>query len=82
MRYNYTMRCYFLQSGHIQAVEELPGLTDEQAVEKARALFSERSRLFEGFEVWDRTRFIIRYSRLDQGPDEGSFTSPSSSSAL
>ena len=78
MRYKYSMRCYFLQGGHIQAVQELPGLTDDEAVEKARILFSERSQLFEGFEVWDRTRFIIRYSRADQRIR--SFNSPTSSS--
>ena len=78
VRYKYSMRCYFLQGGHIQAVQELPGLTDDEAVEKARILFSERSQLFEGFEVWDRTRFIIRYSRADQRIR--SFNSPTSSS--
>jgi hypothetical protein len=55
------MRCYFMRDGHIEAVEELPGLSDEQAIEKAHALFSERKHLFEGFEVWDRTRVLIRH---------------------
>ena len=55
------MRCYFMRAGHIEAIEELPGLADEQAIEKARALFSERKHLFEGFEVWDRTRLLMRH---------------------
>lgn len=55
------MRCYFMRGGHIQSVEELPGLTDAEAVEKAHALFAERKREFEGFEVWDRSRVLIQY---------------------
>ena len=54
------MQCYFMRAGHIEAVEELPGLSDEEAIAKAHALFSERTHLFEGFELWDRTCFLIR----------------------
>jgi hypothetical protein len=54
------MRCYFMRDGHIEAVEELPGLSDEEAIAKAHALFSQRKHLFEGFEVWDRARVLIR----------------------
>jgi hypothetical protein len=45
------MRCYFMRNGHINAVEELFGLSEEEATAKAHALFSERKHLFEGFEV-------------------------------
>jgi hypothetical protein len=55
------MRCYFMRGGHIEAVEELAGLSDEQALAKAHALFSERKHKFEGFELWNRTRVIIRH---------------------
>ena len=55
------MRCYFMRGGHIEAVEELPGLADEEAITKAHALFAERRHSFEGFELWDRTRVIIRH---------------------
>ena len=48
------MRCYFMRAGHIEAVEELPGLADEEAIAKAHALFAERRHSFEGFELWDR----------------------------
>jgi hypothetical protein len=58
---NISMRCYFLRAGRIEAVEELPGLSDDEAVAKAHALFSERKREFEGFEVWNRARVIIRH---------------------
>ena len=55
------MRCYFMRGGQIEAVEELSGLSDNEAVAKARALFSERKREFDGFEVWNRTRVIVRH---------------------
>lgn len=55
------MRCYFMRGGHIEAVEELGKLSDGEAITKAHALFSERKLLFEGFELWDRTRVLIRY---------------------
>jgi hypothetical protein len=55
------MRCYFMRGGHIEAVEELTGLSDEEAIAKAHALFSARKHLFEGFELWDRTRVLVRH---------------------
>jgi hypothetical protein len=55
------MRCYFMRGGHIEAVEELGRLPDGEAIAKAHALFSERKLLFEGFELWDRKRVLIRY---------------------
>jgi hypothetical protein len=58
---SYSMRCYFMRGGRIEAVEELPGLSDEQALAKADALFSERKHKFEGFELWNRARVIIRH---------------------
>jgi hypothetical protein len=38
------------------AVEELTGLSDEEAIAKAHALFSSANTFFEGFELWDRGR--------------------------
>ena len=55
------MRCYFMRGGHIEAVEELGGLSDGEAIAKAHSLFSQRKLLFEGFELWDRARVLIRY---------------------
>ncbi len=55
------MRCYFLRGGHILAVEELTGLSDKEAIEKAHVLFSERENPVGAFEVWDQTRVIIRH---------------------
>lgn len=54
------MRCYFTRGGHIVDVEVLEGLSDEEAMEKARELFLARADV-EGFEVWDRARVIERH---------------------
>jgi hypothetical protein len=57
------MRCFFMRSGHIGGVEELPGLSDEEAVEKSRSLFAERKDKFQfdGFEVWERARVVFQH---------------------
>src|SRR5580692_5243434 len=55
------MRCYFMRGGRIEAVEELAGFSDEQAIAKARALVSERKHKFEVFELWNRTQVIVRH---------------------
>jgi hypothetical protein len=55
----------FSTQGPYRGVEELTGLTAEEAVIKAHELYSERKRLYEGFEVWDRTRFLVRYPESD-----------------
>ena len=55
------MRCYFLRGGRIAGVEILPlGLSDEDAIARAHTLSSKRKDLFDGFEVWDRARFVFR----------------------
>ncbi len=55
------MRCYFIREGHIADVEMLTGLSDQDAIAKAHMLFSARGRQFDGFEVWDRARVVMRY---------------------
>ena len=48
------MQCYFLREGHLVGVEMLPpGLSDEDAIARARTLSSKRKGPFDGFEVWD-----------------------------
>ena len=55
------MRCYFLRGGRIAGVEILPlGLSDEDAIARAHTLSSKRKGPFDGFEVWDRARFVFR----------------------
>ena len=36
------------------------GLSDEDAIEKAHILSSKRRGPFDGFEVWDRARFVFK----------------------
>lgn len=55
------MRCYFMREGHIASIEMLTGLSDKDAVAKAHMLFSDRGGRFDGFEVWDRARVIMRH---------------------
>jgi len=56
------MRCYFVKGGHVMAVEELPGLSEEEAVAQARDLFQARKGdRIEGFEVWDGGRSILAH---------------------
>jgi hypothetical protein len=57
------MRWLFHARRPYRGVEELPGLPEEEAAAKAHAPFLERKHLFEGFELWDRTRFLTRYPR-------------------
>ncbi len=64
------MRCFFLRGGHIAAVELMPGLTDEQAVEKCRLLYeSRRSKEgYQGFEVWEEARMVHQHPALSDRP--------------
>jgi hypothetical protein len=57
------MRCYFIKDGHIAGVELLNQTTDDARIAEARELFALKGlpRGAEGFEVWDRNRFIYRY---------------------
>jgi hypothetical protein len=52
-----------MSNGHIASVVELPGISDNEAVETCRGLFETRKikEKFEGFEVWDRARIIIQH---------------------
>jgi hypothetical protein len=60
------MHCFFMSAGHIAGLSaSLAGLSDQDAIAKARLLFSERKTLFDGFEVWDQTRFIFRHPDPD-----------------
>ena len=52
------MRCFFIRAGHVADVEFLDVNSDEEAVERSKALFEERKSKFEGVEVWDRARKI------------------------
>jgi hypothetical protein len=57
---------FFLKSGRIQHVVELPGLSDAEAVAKARALFEDSGNLYDGVEVWERTRRVEWIGRISR----------------
>jgi len=66
------MRCYFMRDGHIGAVEVLAAGNDDQAIAAAKALFDgQYAKSFEGFEIWDRSRFVHRYPSNDNGKTGG-----------
>jgi hypothetical protein len=55
-----------MRDGHIAGVEELPGLSDEEAVERGRLLFEARRAqfAFDGFEVWKLAKVLFQYPPL------------------
>ncbi|MBV9548120.1 MAG: hypothetical protein JO256_00425 [Alphaproteobacteria bacterium] len=57
------MRCYFLRQGRIAFVEPLENVAEDNCVQACRDLFESKGkpRGAEGFEVWNRDRFIYRY---------------------
>ena len=56
------MWCYFLHDGQIAGVEVLPpGLSDEDAIDRAHILSSKRKCRFDGYELWDGGRLVIRH---------------------
>ena len=58
-----------MRDGHVAAVEELFGLTEEEAAIKSHKLYLERKSLYEGFELWDLTRFLLRHPSTEvDGP--------------
>jgi hypothetical protein len=67
------MHCFFMRSGRIAGVEELPGLSDEEAVEKSRSLFASRRAQFayDGFEVWERARVVTQHPPIEDQKPEG-----------
>ena len=55
------MWCYFFHGWHIAGVEVLPpGLSDEDAVARAQILSSKRKGPFDGYELWDGPRLVMR----------------------
>jgi hypothetical protein len=55
------MRCYFMRDGRIQGVTFLKSGPDDALIEEARSVFAQQAgQQFDGFEVWDGTRFVYR----------------------
>ena len=61
------MRCFFMRDGHIAGVEELPGLSDAEAVERSRAMFAARraANEYDGFEVWQLSRMVFQHPPVE-----------------
>ena len=55
------MECYFISEGRVVSVENLPGLTDAEAIQKSQFLFNLRYRALDGFEVRSLDRVIHTY---------------------
>jgi hypothetical protein len=65
------MRCYFLRANRVAGVAMLPsGLSDEEAIARARKLSAKRRRPVDGFEVWDGSRLVFRHLARDLAPVE------------
>jgi hypothetical protein len=56
------MRCYFMRGGRIAGVTFLKSAPDDALIEEARSAFEQQhaGQRFDGFEVWDGTRFVYR----------------------
>ena len=55
------MRCYFMRGGRIEGVTFLKSGPDEALIKEARTAFEQQTaQQFDGFEVWDGTRFVYR----------------------
>jgi hypothetical protein len=57
------MRCYFIKGGHIASVEELLGLSDEEARYKSHQLFLERTYQLRQLRTLGPTRAITRFAK-------------------
>jgi len=57
------VRCFFMKSGRIYAVEYLSGESDVELIRQAQDLFTAKGLPMgaEGFEVWDHARFVYRF---------------------
>jgi len=69
------MRCYFMRGGRIAGVTFLKSGSDDSLIAEARSAFEQQhaGQLFDGFEVWDGTRFVYRsdVTRAPGGTDDG-----------
>lgn len=57
------MRCYFMRDGRIVDVDEIEGIRDdteaiEYGVRRFRLRVSDEHERLDGFEIWERSRFV------------------------
>jgi hypothetical protein len=60
------MWCFSVKDGRIASVKDLNGLSDQEAIEKAKLFFEAGT--YDTFEVWDGKRMV--YQHLAQ-PEKG-----------
>lgn len=68
------MRCLFVDGNHFAAIVDLTAKSDDDAIRQARSLFSSRTDMFTGFEVWDKIRVVMRYSKVPDQQGRGHLT--------
>ncbi len=57
------MRCYFMRGKRIENVHTLEKGSDDDLIQQAQAAFEKHTQqAYDGFEVWDGTRFVYRYT--------------------
>jgi hypothetical protein len=60
----------FLRKGAIASVEILPlGLSDRDAIARSHALSAKPKGPFDGFEGWDRARFVFTHPEAAEKPE-------------
>jgi len=63
----YPIRCFFIRDGRIVAVEDLPGLAEQEAIDIGKALF-EQTGTYDGIEVWNDSQRVFRMGRVSRKP--------------
>jgi hypothetical protein len=72
------VRCFFVKAARITAIEETPGLTDAEAIEKGRLLFNSRHGEFDGSKFGIAPGCSFRIPRRRNRTSQKSLSSGSS----
>ncbi len=58
------MRCLLFQGDHVVSFEDLPGVSEREAVTQARAILSSApAHSCDGFELWELARLVLRQEK-------------------
>ena len=58
------MWCFSVKDGRIASVKDLNGLSDQEAIEKAKLFFEAGT--YDTFEVWDGKRMVYQHTSPNQ----------------
>jgi hypothetical protein len=58
------MWCFSVKDDRIASVKDLNGLSDQEAIEKAKLFFE--ARIYDTFEVWDGKRMVYQHTSPNQ----------------